>query len=1086
MSIDSNYSTMPFSSENRFLMDNLSRATREQTLSLIQSNSPSPPRRSAIVSRSMLSRLVAIGCVSFAFALATPGYSDEPIKRFLERLKDEQMYDTAVKYLDSLSARNRVPSAMQADLPLERIILLQESLKTVRNPAQFEERNAQIEKGYKDFLANSSNHPRRSEARLKLADMLLERGQRALTESSREENKAAPDALRAKARTSFEEANTVFLSTQEELKPILESMAGDKVKPNETDRLELRARCQTEYRQAEILQGITMKFIAETFPEGSADWKQWLEKSEAKLNDLVNKTSGAKEAGRRFLSLLNRGFVQSMLGKIDEARDSFTRVADHDEPGIFRVWKVQAIAGMVRLDSTEKSPKYEAAILRGEEFLKTADARERDNAEWLDLQMALAEARIAWGKTIDEKQDQGKFRNNRREARELLQRLVKEKGEHQAKAKRLLSELGIEAKAPEDTKLPDVRNFADAIKAARERLDRAESSESALQILDQQLISIEADQRGPIQEQIDSVKADATRDREQSITLYKKALDLYRDSDSRDDLLQSRFLLSYLMLRTEKYWEAVAVSQFIMQTAKGSDTASKSAGFALLGLRNIIASGSPERQQELMPSLENLTKLIAAAAPGSQEFDEAVDLLVKLALISKKWEDAERYINMGGGKGGSSTTILGRILWAQYRTNVVEHRKNKTEETAEDADLKARAEKLLSKGWEALDPNKVDAAAIEGVNTLASLYLTENKLQDAEKVINDASKGSIVLLAKVPDLTAGIKLEAYRLNLQAMVQSAGKGLSQLSADQVTSAVNSMKQLDSGTLLSNSLRSLAAELQEQLENTKDLEQKAKLADAYGVLIQQLIAVNSDAATLNGAGSSLYTLATSMEKSPGMASKIKPLMEVCETAFEKLAKANPSELTDAGLKPDAVQLKLALAKRGSGKYKEAHEILLKSLTTTNSNITLQLEAARNLQQWADGKDKDMLLKAINGTALNDKKRNIVWGWGQISTLASKHANQREVFFEARYNIAVCRRLIGLASQQNARKEVLERAINDVRQTFVSYPEFASPEDKARSEALLKQIQQDLGQQPIGFAAFQSSANPGNGKPDPNNGK
>lgn len=1071
MSIDPNYSTMQFSFENRFLVDTHSEATLVQPI--LQKQFSLPARsKGALLKR--ISRVAATGCMVFVAAWGATANAEEPAKRFLERLKDEQMYDTAVKYLDSLAAKNRVPAAMQADLPLERIILLQESLKTVRNPAQFEERNSQIEKGYKDFLATASNHPRRSEARLKLADMLLERGQRSLTESNRDENKAAPEPLRAKARVSFEEANGVFLATQEELKPLLESLAGDKVKPNEAEKLELRARSQTEYRQAEILQGITMKFIAETFPEGSADWKQWLEKSEAKLNELVNKTSGSKEAGRRFLSLLNRGFVQSLLGKIDEARDSFTRVADNDEPGIFRLWKVQAIAGMVRLDSSAKSPKYEVAIQRGEEFLKTADARERDNSEWLDLQMAIAEARMAWGKALDEKQDQGKFRNNRREARELLQRLVKEKGEHQSKAKRMLSELGIEAKSPEDTKLPDVRTFADAIKAARERLDRAESSESALQILDQQLVALEADQRGPIQEQMDSVKADATRDREQAITLYRRSLDLYRDSDSRDDLLQSRFLLSYLMLRTEKYPEAVAISQLIMQTAKGSETAAKSAGFALMGLRNIIAEATPERQQALMPSLESLAKLISITAPGSADFDGAVELLVKLALISKNWSDAERYINMGGGKGGSSTTILGRILWAQYRTNAVEHRKNKTEETAEDADLKARAEKLLSKGWDALDANKADASAIEGVNTLASLYLTENKLQEAEKVINDPAKGSIVLLDKVPELNAAIKLEAYRLNLQAMVQSAGKGLTQLSAEQVTKAVNSMKLLDNGTLLSNSLRSLAAELQEQLETTKDLEQKAKLADAYSVLIQQLVAVNSDAVTLNGAGTSLYTLAVSMEKSPGMATKIKPMMEVCEAAFEKLSKVSASDLSDAGLKPEAVQLKLALAKRGSGKFKDAHEILVKSLTASNSNITLQLEAARNLQQWADGKDKELLEKALNGTAPNDKKKNIIWGWGQVSTITSKYPNQRDAFFEARYNIAVCRRLIALHPQQAKRKETLERAINDIRQTFVSYPDFGGPEDKARSEALLKQLQQELGQQQTGLAAFQTGAN------------
>ncbi|MFM7927511.1 MAG: hypothetical protein ACKO9Q_07320, partial [Pirellula sp.] len=137
-------------------------------------------------------------------------------------------------------------------------------------------------------------------------------------------------------------------------------MQGANVKPNETDRLALREKLQKEYRQAQILQAITSKLIAETFDANTPEWKQRLEEADKKLNEISEKSTGAKNAGAKYLSLLNRGRVQALLGQIDGARETFKRVAENEEAGIFRTWRVQAMAEMVRLDSTPASGKYEA------------------------------------------------------------------------------------------------------------------------------------------------------------------------------------------------------------------------------------------------------------------------------------------------------------------------------------------------------------------------------------------------------------------------------------------------------------------------------------------------------------------------------------------------------------------------------------------------------------------------------------------------------------------------------------------------------------------------------------------------------
>ena len=411
---------------------------------------------------------------------------------------------------------------------------------------------------------------------------------------------------------------------------------------------------------------------------------------------------------------------------------SAKNAADNDGDGVFRTYRVQAIVGIVRLDSTEKAAKYEAAVQRGEEALKTATARERDDPDWLDLQLAVAEARLAWNKTLDEKKDSAKFKENRKAARDLLQALLKRKGPHLVKAKKSLSELGIETAEKVDEKLPVTKAWADTIKAARERLDRAESVESRLSVLQDQLANADATNKVTIQSQIQTLLDDALRDRKQSIELYQRALRLYKDSDLRDEFVDAKFLLAYLHLKTDQNWEAVAISQELLVSGKGTDKALKCGGFALNGLGKIISAIPADRQLAFVPTFERLVNQVNVINPASDEAKNAVDKLVTLDLIHKRYEDAEKHIGLAqGNSSGSGASLLGQILWGEYQQIAFEHRKNKTEETPEEVGLKQRAEKLLRSTWDALVADKADKNLVSGVNALASIYLMSDRIDEA-------------------------------------------------------------------------------------------------------------------------------------------------------------------------------------------------------------------------------------------------------------------------------------------------------------------------------------------------------------------
>lgn len=206
----------------------------------------------------------------------------------------------------------------------------------------------------------------------------------------------------------------------------------------------------------------------------------------------------------------------------------------------------------------------------------------------------------------------------------------------------------------------------------------------------------------------------------------------------------------------------------------------------------------------------------------------------------------------------------------------------------------------------------------------------------------------------MPDAPLSAQLDSYRLNLQAMVQSAGQGRADLSAEQIDQAITTMKGLcdkaGDTTMLPKALQNLAAELQGQLESNKNAEQQAKLASCFKILIDQLTGVSSDPAVIESAGAAMIVLATNLEKVPAAAARAPEMMATAEKAFTKLSTLSPAELEKISRKPEEIALKLALTKRGAKKFEEANKLFIEALQKNQNNITVQMEAARNLQQWS----------------------------------------------------------------------------------------------------------------------------------------
>ena len=489
------------------------------------------------------------------------------------------------------------------------------------------------------------------------------------------------------ARKSFEESRKLFEGTKTELAPIIEQLKGNKA--DNANKVAYRDRLQGEYRQAEILHGLSAKFIGETYAIEAPEFKKWLEKSESELTEVVKKTNTNREGGRHALSRLYVGQVQAILGKIDEAYDSLVRVADIEESGPFRDWRVQATSALVRLQLKSPQPKFEPILGRAESLLKTAQAGEKWTPDWIDLQLAIAEGSLAWSTALDS-QPSGQSRSKavKSEARGILQTIAKRPGPHLEKARKLLASIGIEATPKSDEKIPEVKKFADGFASARERFDRVNSNNMSNEILRSRKKAAPTEEQATIEEEIKKNEAGSLKDIRVAELLLTKAIPLFGKDDSREDLARARYFLSFALLKREAFWESAAVADFV--TRGGGDVGLEAGRFALFSYEKLLEKDGKENGKPLAKSLESLAAFMLNTWPNAKESEEAAMTLIQQASSDDRWDDVERYIAMlpkDGVKPSQIRREIGVILYARYLIAV--DKKRRANEKASEEDKKA-------------------------------------------------------------------------------------------------------------------------------------------------------------------------------------------------------------------------------------------------------------------------------------------------------------------------------------------------------------------------------------------------------------
>ena len=427
--------------------------------------------------------------------------------------------------------------------------------------------------------------------------------------------------------------------------------------------------------------------------------------------------------------------------------------------------------------------------------------------------------------------------------------------------------------------------------------------------------------------------------------------------------------------------------------------------------------------------LRTMAEAIVRRWGSYPEADDARAVLTDLALADRQLDKAEdnlRQISQRSPRRGKAELGVGEAEWAPHNISCGFRRSSTITQPRPNSSQPARRTCLAMAS--------PDAAAIEVVRaihrprcpaqilSLAQIDMFRGRASEAVDLLESDGKalaGDACLLQLLA-YVATEKLDKARGSLQAMYQTHLKQDSGDSGRQIVQTCVHFGRLTA--------RHLARYRDHRMDNV--LKQTVGQLDAFLAAPAEGPAADSLFVNVFRA-EALAGLATGLDSGgpavPGDAQvRFRKAIAAFDVALQRAAAERnlgpPADLIAA------LRIDLARCLRRMSDYAGSLNQLVAVLKEHPRMIDAQLEAAYTYQSWGDERP-EYLEMAIQGS---DQHRE-VWGFGELARRVQPEARFREVFFEARYNLALCRfRQAQMAGQRQDRSRLAEAAEEDILAT------------------------------------------------------
>jgi hypothetical protein len=165
------------------------------------------------------------------------------------------------------------------------------------------------------------------------------------------------------------------------------------------------------------------------------------------------------------------------------------------------------------------------------------------------------------------------------------------------------------------------------------------------------------------------------------------------------------------------------------------------------------------------------------------------------------------------------------------------------------------------------------------------------------------------------------------------------------------------------------------------------------------------------------------------------------------------------------------------RALRQYQPALDLFSAVLKEKEASLLAQCAAAMTYQERGQVENAKWFENAIHGGyRLKSTGQNRIWGWLKISLVAQRAAQAnpeyRDMFYEARLNIARCRFMAALKQTGDERKQNLAKAKQGIHSLAQVYPDMGGQKWRGEFDAILKQIQLAAGEKPTGLGELKAS--------------
>ena len=1000
--------------------------------------------------------------LSISGSLLGQACAEEPVEAFLTALRGRGYFDEALAYLDRVSQQD-VSDDLQATIGYERGVTLVAAALGQRQQAGKQAYLDQAQKAFEDFVAANPNHSLSFAANRKLGDILVERARIQISRADRPSvDKPQQQAMHQEARGYFKQANAIYETNRDKLRERLQALPKSLDPRKDADLYKERDQLRSDYVQTQFVSAMISYETARSHQPGSRKHKEGLKQAEQAFGNVAEKYR-KRVAG--LTAILFQGRCRQESQDLKGALTYFNDLLElPDNETALRRLKTSALVGASTCWLDESIDQPESAIEYGASWLKKERPDERSDTEWHQLKVLVGRALL---QKSDEERGSSKSRM-RADARRFALDVARQKSPHQAEAQELLAQLG----APTKTESPesDINSFAEAFDAAKAAINNRQVAAGTISLLQGRLPRIQdTANRQEVEKRLAEAKQQVQDSEEKAFTLLIRANELIDEEVTAEELNTLRYFLCTLHYYRGDYYSAAVIGDYLARRFPSSVEGRSAASVALASLVKLFGDGSDPSTAELSGRIARTADFIATRWSGQPEAADALSTLVTLNVQSGNLQEAEEYLKRipeNSAKRGMAELATGQALWNESLKNG----------DADDA-IVPKAIELLTAGLEHTADDAVSPSRIAAAISLTQHHLEQGDTKAALRLLEAPGYGPKTLADQNhPAIMSNRSLaeRAYMLAVLAHIGSLnGPAPEDDAIEKALSTLASLKQqlgddAAGKQRLSLIYVTLAKNLQNQI-NEADPAQRESLSSAFKQFLKNAAASTEELSVKNWIAESYMNLGQGMLDAAG-----NPTPESQDFFTEAAAiydsiidQADQGAMTLSPRDRLKTQNRRAMAYRDNGDFSKAIDILAAVLQQQETQVYVQFEAAKTLQQWGDRGNADAYMKAILGDRVkSDSNENLIWGYGRIAKIVANSPKLKSLFHDSRYRLAESRYQYALRQSQARREELLGKAKNDIVFTARLYPEMGGEEQKAKYNQLLKKIQQALGQQPSGF--------------------